>query len=172
MERRKKSNSGASQKACLFKIDNELLDWLDKQPNKGRYVNELIKRDMQAGDSVGYAAAVEAETRRQNVADEEIDGEDTMRCFQTLKRGCMFDTVILWKHRDADKYDGLFEDARTVKRTVPSARITTAEAEGIKLESCLIARIQLKDIVELEHAGTKYFINEYKYQSRHGKDDV
>ena len=64
MERRKKSNSGASQKACLFKIDNELLDWLDKQPNKGRYVNELIKRDMQAGDSVGYTAAVEAEARR------------------------------------------------------------------------------------------------------------
>ena len=85
MERRKKSQNGSSQKACLFKIDNELLGWLDKQKNKGRYINELIRRDMQASDGDGYAAAVEAETRRQNVS-EEIDTIAVMQEFQRSQR--------------------------------------------------------------------------------------
>lgn len=30
-----------------FRLDNELLDWLESQQNKGRYLNELIREDME-----------------------------------------------------------------------------------------------------------------------------
>lgn len=36
-----------SQKTMSFRLDNDLLSWLSQQPNKGRYINELIRCDMQ-----------------------------------------------------------------------------------------------------------------------------
>lgn len=30
------------QKQMTFRIDNENLAWLEQQPNKGRYINQLI----------------------------------------------------------------------------------------------------------------------------------
>ena len=34
-----------TQKMVSFKLDNDNLEWLDMQPNKGRYINALISRD-------------------------------------------------------------------------------------------------------------------------------
>ena len=36
-----------TQKVFSFRIDVEHLPWLDLQPNKGRYINDLILRDRQ-----------------------------------------------------------------------------------------------------------------------------
>ena len=33
------------QKMVSMRIDAEHLDWLEQQPNKGRYINELIAAD-------------------------------------------------------------------------------------------------------------------------------
>ena len=165
MERRKKSQNGSSQKACLFKIDNELLGWLDKQKNKGRYINELIRRDMQASDGDGYAAAVEAETRRQNVS-EEIDTIAVMQEFQRSQRRNP-DTVQLWKHKDADRYDALFlHDVKAVLAVVKTARIMVAEAEGMKLEGCVMTYIKAADIELLKAAGVAVAVKEYTYQPK------
>lgn len=35
-----------TQKMMSFKIDLELVDYLNTKPNKGRYINELIAADM------------------------------------------------------------------------------------------------------------------------------
>ena len=34
-----------TQKMISFKLDNDNLEWLQMQPNKGRYINALIERD-------------------------------------------------------------------------------------------------------------------------------
>lgn len=34
-----------SQKMFAFRLDNDLREWLDSQPNKGRYLNDLIRED-------------------------------------------------------------------------------------------------------------------------------
>lgn len=34
-----------SQKMASFRLDNDLELWLNSQPNKGRYINELIRKD-------------------------------------------------------------------------------------------------------------------------------
>lgn len=34
-----------TQKMISFKLDNDNLEWLHMQPNKGRYINSLIERD-------------------------------------------------------------------------------------------------------------------------------
>lgn len=34
-----------TQKVFSFRIDFENLQWLAQQPNKGRYINDLIERD-------------------------------------------------------------------------------------------------------------------------------
>ena len=34
-----------TQKMVSFKLDNDNLEWLQMQPNKGRYINDLIARD-------------------------------------------------------------------------------------------------------------------------------
>lgn len=34
-----------TQKPMAFRCDIENIDWLEKQPNKGRYINELIRQD-------------------------------------------------------------------------------------------------------------------------------
>lgn len=38
---------GRTQKMVSFRLDKELLDWLESQQNKGRYLNELIREDME-----------------------------------------------------------------------------------------------------------------------------
>lgn len=38
-------NGERSQKMMAFRCDNDLLDWLTSQPNKGRYINDLIRAD-------------------------------------------------------------------------------------------------------------------------------
>lgn len=35
-----------TQKMMSFRVDNEVLEWLESQPNKGRYINNLIADDM------------------------------------------------------------------------------------------------------------------------------
>lgn len=37
-----------SQKMMTFRIDNENVEWLQQQGNKGRYVNSLIQADREA----------------------------------------------------------------------------------------------------------------------------
>lgn len=37
-----------TQKMVSFKLDNDNWEWLDMQPNKGRYINSLIERDRKA----------------------------------------------------------------------------------------------------------------------------
>lgn len=34
-----------TQKMMSFRVDNEVLEWLESQPNKGRYINNLIADD-------------------------------------------------------------------------------------------------------------------------------
>lgn len=34
-----------SQRTMTFRLDNELAEWLNQQPNKGRYINDLIRAD-------------------------------------------------------------------------------------------------------------------------------
>ena len=38
-------NGNVTQKVLSFRLDVEHLAWLEKQPNKGRYINELIAKD-------------------------------------------------------------------------------------------------------------------------------
>lgn len=40
-----------TQKMMAFRVDNELLEWLESQGNKGRYINKLIKADMTASQT-------------------------------------------------------------------------------------------------------------------------
>ena len=48
-ERKKgRINGKRSQKVVSFRLDTELEFWLACKPNKGRYINELILKDMQA----------------------------------------------------------------------------------------------------------------------------
>lgn len=35
-----------SQKMMSFRVDNDVAEWLSQQPNKGRYINDLIADDM------------------------------------------------------------------------------------------------------------------------------
>lgn len=35
-----------TQKMMSFRLDNDLAEWLNAQPNKGRYINLLIRKDM------------------------------------------------------------------------------------------------------------------------------
>lgn len=45
-ERKKYAKRGTrEQKILSFRVDLENVEWLDLQPNKGRYLNELIMRD-------------------------------------------------------------------------------------------------------------------------------
>lgn len=37
-----------TQKMVTFRLDNENLDWLNQQTNKGRYINTLIAKDRDA----------------------------------------------------------------------------------------------------------------------------
>lgn len=45
-QRKKRSANGTrAQKMVTFRLDYENEDWLNQQPNKGRYLNELIQAD-------------------------------------------------------------------------------------------------------------------------------
>lgn len=47
-ERKKgRVNGSLTQKVYTFRLDDELIDWLYRQPNKGRYLNNLIRDDME-----------------------------------------------------------------------------------------------------------------------------
>lgn len=35
-----------TQKMMSFRLDDDLSEWLNRQPSKGRYINELIRKDM------------------------------------------------------------------------------------------------------------------------------
>lgn len=35
-----------SQKMMSFRCDLDIIEWLNSQPNKGRYINELVRLDM------------------------------------------------------------------------------------------------------------------------------
>ena len=35
-----------TQKMMSFRVDNDLEEWLNQKPNKGRYINELIRADL------------------------------------------------------------------------------------------------------------------------------
>lgn len=51
-ERQKKVYAAAgsrSQKMMSFRVDLENIEWLERQANKGRYLNELIAQDMKRG---------------------------------------------------------------------------------------------------------------------------
>lgn len=37
-----------TQKMVSFKLDNDNSEWLQMQPNKGRYINDLIEKDRKA----------------------------------------------------------------------------------------------------------------------------
>lgn len=38
-------NGSQSQKMMNFRLDLDLLPWLNTKPNKGRYLNDLIRAD-------------------------------------------------------------------------------------------------------------------------------
>lgn len=38
-------NGSTSQKMMNFRLDLDLLPWLNSKPNKGRYINDLIRAD-------------------------------------------------------------------------------------------------------------------------------
>lgn len=46
---KKHSDEAAQQKMFSFRIDCRLLAWLNSKPNKGRYINDLISKDMKRG---------------------------------------------------------------------------------------------------------------------------
>lgn len=43
----------ATQKMVTFKLDLKLAAWLDSKPNKGRYLNTLIERDIKTAIASG-----------------------------------------------------------------------------------------------------------------------
>lgn len=47
-ERKKgRVNGSITQKVYSFRLDGDLIDWLYQHPNKGRYLNDLIRGDME-----------------------------------------------------------------------------------------------------------------------------
>lgn len=47
-ERKKgRVNGSRTQKVYSFRLDGDLIEWLYRQPNKGRYLNNLIRDDME-----------------------------------------------------------------------------------------------------------------------------
>lgn len=45
--KRGRERGKVTQKVFSFRIDFENLQWLEMQPNKGRYINDLIERARQ-----------------------------------------------------------------------------------------------------------------------------
>lgn len=40
---------GRTQKMVSFRLDNDLGEWLTRHENRGRYINDLIREDMERG---------------------------------------------------------------------------------------------------------------------------
>ena len=47
IKRQYAKRGSSNQKMMSFRLDNENAEWLQKQLNKGRYINELIAKDRQ-----------------------------------------------------------------------------------------------------------------------------
>ena len=47
IKRQYAKRGSSNQKMMSFRLDNENAEWLVKQQNKGRYINELIAKDRQ-----------------------------------------------------------------------------------------------------------------------------
>ncbi len=45
-----RKGTGRTQKRIGMAVDADLMDWLDKQPNKARYINGLIRQDMEMAE--------------------------------------------------------------------------------------------------------------------------
>lgn len=45
-ERKKSPKGERTQKMFSFRLDFDLIDYLDSQPNKGRFINDLIRAHM------------------------------------------------------------------------------------------------------------------------------
>ena len=46
-ERKKYAKAGTrTQKMLSFLLDNDLREWINSQPNKGRYINNLIRENL------------------------------------------------------------------------------------------------------------------------------
>lgn len=43
---RKEYGKERTQKMCSFRLDNELEDFLNSKPNKGRFINDAIRKAM------------------------------------------------------------------------------------------------------------------------------
>ena len=42
-----RTGTGRTQKRIGMAVDADLMDWLNQQPNKARYINGLIRQDME-----------------------------------------------------------------------------------------------------------------------------
>ena len=45
---KKHGEESAAQKMMSFRVDVRILAWLQSKPNKGRYINDLIYKDMKS----------------------------------------------------------------------------------------------------------------------------
>ncbi len=45
-----RKGTGRTQKRIGLAVDADLMDWLNKQPNKARYINGLIRQDMETAE--------------------------------------------------------------------------------------------------------------------------
>lgn len=48
-QRKEYAKDGRSQKMMSFRLDNDNAEWLEQFPNKGRYLNNLIKAERERG---------------------------------------------------------------------------------------------------------------------------
>ncbi len=51
-----RKGTGRTQKRIGMAVDADLMDWLNKQPNKARYINGLIRQDMEMAELRDEAA--------------------------------------------------------------------------------------------------------------------
>lgn len=59
---RKKAKWGTrTQKMVSFRADNEIAEYLETKPNKGRYLNELVRTDMMREQHASMEAEEETE---------------------------------------------------------------------------------------------------------------
>lgn len=42
LRKERKQRGVTTQKMMSFRVDNDLVEWLDSQPNKGRLINQLL----------------------------------------------------------------------------------------------------------------------------------
>ena len=59
-----RKGTGRTQKRIGMAVDADLMDWLNQQPNKARYINGLIRQDMEMSK-----LREEAESRKMTVGE-------------------------------------------------------------------------------------------------------